>query len=120
MGGGVDLSTNNTNSKPFELLLELTAHRAEPSIIHPDLNPTLVSVQLDAEGREFDEAEYTPYRQAQADTPTFSTTAPKLLRFPSFDALDIAVLYYRLAGAQAALPALDSGSRRAGVAGDTI
>ncbi|KAJ7581054.1 Alpha/Beta hydrolase protein [Mycena floridula] len=103
-GGGIYFKTNQENGKPHELIIKLKNYCTPGTIAHLDISVALQKVQTDASGNAFISVPLKRYSQASLPDPAFPTVAPKLIRFKSFDGLEISGIYYHPNEGHAAVP----------------
>ncbi|TDL22563.1 alpha/beta-hydrolase [Rickenella mellea] len=90
----IAFKSNARNGCPNQLVLTLWSHRVSGSLAHVDITPQLDEVLLDSHGKECIMVEVTGYKQATPKEPAFRTLPPKLIRYRSFDDMDIPAMYY--------------------------
>ncbi|KAI0059189.1 alpha/beta-hydrolase [Artomyces pyxidatus] len=103
-GGSILYSTNAVNGKPNELALKLTSYRSSAYIAHLDMSTALEHVEKDEDGLAFLSVQPTTHRQAAAALPEFRTLRPTLMRFKSFDGLEVPFFYYHPNERKSAVP----------------
>lgn len=102
--GWLTFQTNDLNDKPYELTLHLTSYHSRGRITYLDLLPLLNNVKKDENGNAYVLASVLPY--AQAAPPTVAhEVPPTLIRYKSFDGLEVPAIYYHPAG-QSVTPAI--------------
>lgn len=95
--GWLTFHTNDSNGKPYELTLQLTSYHSRGRVAYLDLIPLLGDVKKDEKGHAYVLASVLPY--AQAVPPTVAhEVPPTLIRYKSFDGLEIPAIYYHPAG----------------------
>jgi pimeloyl-ACP methyl ester carboxylesterase len=95
--GWLTFKTNDLNDKPYELTLYLTSYHSRGRITYLDLLPLLNNVKKDENGNAYVLASVLPY--AQAAPPTVAhEVPPTLIRYKSFDGLEVPAIYYHPAG----------------------
>ncbi|KAH7882962.1 alpha beta-hydrolase [Phlebopus sp. FC_14] len=90
-GGWISFAHNGRNGRPHELALRLASHRARGFVRQVILD--LKTVKRAADGQVYVDAGMTPYTQASVKE-VKKAVAPKLIRFKSFDGLDVPAMYY--------------------------
>ncbi|KAI0063028.1 alpha/beta-hydrolase [Artomyces pyxidatus] len=103
-GGGIIYRTNALNGRPNELALKLASYRSSGYISHVDMTSELQHVEKDEHGQVFISVRPTGYSQAAAALPGFRTVRPTLMRFKSFDGLEVPFLYYHPNERKSAVP----------------
>lgn len=102
--GWLTFQTNDINDKPYELTLHLTSYHSRGRITYLDLLPLLNDIKKDEDGNAYVLASVLPY--AQAAPPTVAhEVPPTLIRYKSFDGLEVPAIYYHPAG-QSVTPAI--------------
>ncbi|KAG0704150.1 alpha beta-hydrolase [Suillus ampliporus] len=102
--GWLTFQTNDLNDKPYEMTLQLTSYNSRGRITYLDLAPLLDNVKKDENGHAYVSASVSPY--VQAAPPTVAHEVPPILiRYKSFDGLEIPAIYYHPAG-QSVTPAI--------------
>jgi hypothetical protein len=94
---------NTRNGKPWQLVMSLASSRRAPSLFCLDLEPTLDNLKTE-EGNALVHASLKAYEQAQAFLPAYRTLPAQLIKYTSFDGLEIPVMYYHPADRQQAVP----------------
>lgn len=103
-GGQIIFMPNSLNGKPNELVLKLASYRSQGRLAHLDISDALQRVEHDGQRNAFISASLTEYRQTSSVTPAFRTLPPKLLKYMSFDGLEIPVMYYHPKNSQSIVP----------------
>ncbi|KAI0318123.1 Alpha/Beta hydrolase protein [Amylostereum chailletii] len=104
-GGFITFGTNHRNGRPNELVLELTSYRTSVGLALVDISSVFGdAVQKDADGRLFVDLKPTHYAQAIPAPPQFKTPAPQLLKFKSFDGLEVPSIYYHPNNGKTSVP----------------
>ncbi|KZW00606.1 alpha/beta-hydrolase [Exidia glandulosa HHB12029] len=98
-GDGADSASfsptfNRKNGRPYEICYRLASYRSSGGLAYADLEPALERVQTDNEGKSFIVVTLKSYKQAQPIAPAFKTVAPKVIKFKSFDGLEVPFVYY--------------------------
>ena len=89
--GWIAYSHNGRNGSPYELVLRLASYRSRGFIQRATLD--LQTLKHTADGNAYVDVQLTPYVQAAApEVP--KAVAPKLIKFRSFDGLEVPALYY--------------------------
>ena len=99
-GGGIIFRTNEKNGKPFELALCLKSHRSPGFIATTDLSEIQFATVDSATNVSFQSVKIPIRRHLQAagTEPTYPTAPPSLIKWKSFDGLEITGMYYRPIG----------------------
>ncbi|EGO01081.1 hypothetical protein SERLA73DRAFT_72051 [Serpula lacrymans var. lacrymans S7.3] len=103
-GGGISFTTNALNEKPGELALKLVSHRSRGFVARLDIASSLEHVQRDEQGNAYISTSFSEYSQAAAALLKFRTLPPKLIKFKSFDGLEIPAMYYHPSEEQSVAP----------------
>lgn len=90
-GGWIEYSHNGRNGRPYELALRLASYRSRGFVRRAVLD--LQTIKHTPDGSAYIDVELTPYVQAAAPE-VAKAVAPKLIRFKSFDGLEVPALYY--------------------------
>ncbi|KAF9233901.1 alpha beta-hydrolase [Melanogaster broomeanus] len=90
-GGWVAFAHNGRNGRPHELALRLASHRSRGFVQRAILD--LETPKLAADGNVYIDVTMTPYVQAAAPE-VKKAVAPKLIKFRSFDGLEVSAMYY--------------------------
>ncbi|KZV98711.1 alpha/beta-hydrolase [Exidia glandulosa HHB12029] len=98
-GDGADSSSfypsfNGKNGRAYEICYRLASYRSSGGLAYADLGPALERVQTDSEGKSFIVVTLKLYKQAQPVAPAFKTVPPKVIKFKSFDGLEVPFVYY--------------------------
>ncbi|KIY51562.1 alpha/beta-hydrolase [Fistulina hepatica ATCC 64428] len=110
-GGGIGCLPDTKNEgRYYQLALTLQSHESQYYVVRVDVAPYL-EMDADAFLRDADKRPHITmkgiaYRQATPSRPTYKTFAPSLLRFKSFDGLEISCMYYRPHNADGPLPVI--------------
>ncbi|KZP22544.1 alpha/beta-hydrolase [Athelia psychrophila] len=102
--GAILYRTNAKNGKPDELVLKLISYRSQGWLVRLDIAAALLEVNIDAEGHKFITPSLAQYHQASCVIPPFRTLPPQLIKFKSFDGLEIPVMYYHPKDRQTVVP----------------
>lgn len=94
---------NTRNGKPWQLVMGLASSRRTSSLFFLDLELAMGNLQKE-EGNLFVRGSLKAYEQAQAILPAYRTLPAQLIRYKSFDDLEIPVMYYHPADRQKAVP----------------
>ncbi|KAG2058015.1 alpha beta-hydrolase [Suillus hirtellus] len=95
--GWLTFQTNDLNDKSYELTLHLTSYHSRGRITYLNLLPLLKDVKKDENGNAYVVASGLPY--AQAAPPTVAhEVPPTLIRYKSFDNLEVPAIYYHPVG----------------------
>ncbi|KAG2358179.1 alpha beta-hydrolase [Suillus spraguei] len=95
--GWLTFQTNDRNDKPYELTLHLTSYHSRGRITYLDLLPLLNDIKKDENGNAYVLASVLPYAQAAPPT-VVHEVPPTLIRYKSFDGLEVPAIYYHPAG----------------------
>ncbi|KAF8452502.1 alpha beta-hydrolase [Boletus edulis BED1] len=90
-GGWIAYSHNGQNGRPYELVLRLASYRSRGFVRKATLD--LQTIKHTPDGNAYIDVELTPYVQAAAPE-IAKAVAPKLIKFRSFDGLEVPALYY--------------------------
>ena len=101
--GVISYITDTQNRTPWRLVMSVASSKQESSLFFLDLEDALTKVQVE-EGNPFVCVSLKPYQQAQAILPSYRTLPPQLVKYKSFDGLEIPVMYYHPADRQQAVP----------------
>ena len=94
-GGWINFYRNEVNGRSHELALKLVSYKSRGHLARLDITKALQRVLEDDNGGRYISVSLENYTQAAAAAPEFATHAPKLIRFKSFDGLEVPALYYR-------------------------
>lgn len=97
------LRTNSKNGEPWNVVFAAANSKTASSIYFFDVREALKTPQSQS-GKLIAEVILTPYPQAQAPVPEYRTLSPQLLRYKSFDDLEVPVIYYHPEGRRRAVP----------------
>ncbi|KAG8216031.1 alpha beta-hydrolase [Butyriboletus roseoflavus] len=90
-GGWIACSHNGRNGYPYEIALRLASYRSRGFVRRATLD--LQTLKHTTDGNAYVDVEMTPYVQAVAPE-VAKAVAPRLVRFRSFDGLEVPALYY--------------------------
>lgn len=90
-GGWIAYSHNGRNGHPHEIALRLASYRSRGFVRRATLD--LQTLKHTSDGNAYVDVEMTPYVQAAAPE-VAKSVAPGLIRFRSFDGLEVPALYY--------------------------
>ena len=90
-GGRITYSHNGRNGNPYELALRLASYRSRGFVRRAVLD--LQTLKHDPGGNAYVDVELTSYVQAAASE-VVRAIAPELIKFRSFDELEVPALYY--------------------------
>ncbi|KAF8191512.1 Alpha/Beta hydrolase protein [Mycena galopus ATCC 62051] len=107
-GGQFSYHANSRNGRPHELILQLVSHLSSASLAYLDLKGRLENVQRDESGNAYISVPLARYTQATPIPPAYRTLPAKLLRFKSFDGLEIPCMYYHPNNGESVVPAVIS------------
>ncbi|OJA12246.1 hypothetical protein AZE42_04083 [Rhizopogon vesiculosus] len=96
-GGWLTFQPNGLNDKPNEMTLQLASYLSRQRITYFNFAPLLANVNRDQNGDAYVFTSVLPYAQA-APPIVPDEVAPKLIKFKSFDGLEIPAIYYHPAG----------------------
>jgi hypothetical protein len=96
-GGWLTFHPNDRNGKPNEMTLGLTSYRSRGRITYLDIAPLLSNVKRDENGDAYVLASVSSFAQA-APPIVPNEVAPKLIKYKSFDGLEVPAIYYHPAG----------------------
>lgn len=96
-GGWLTFKPNDLNNKPNEMTLQLASYRSTQRITYLDFAPLLANLKRNQNGDAYVLASVSPYAQAAPSTVPHEV-APKLIRYKSFDGLEVPAIYYHPAG----------------------
>lgn len=93
-GGWINFYTNKANGRPHELVLRLVSYKSRGHLAHLDITTAFQNILRDDNNEKYVHTALENYKQAAAAPPEFPTHAPKLIKFKSFDGLEVPALYY--------------------------
>ncbi|KAF7294658.1 hypothetical protein MIND_01002600 [Mycena indigotica] len=95
-GGQFTVHTNARNGKPYELIVTLRSHLSQNRLARMDLDGYIIpeNVKTDENGGSYIPVPVFPYKQATPVPPSYPTFPSKIIRFKSFDGLEIPCMYY--------------------------
>lgn len=96
-------ATNSKNKEPWKVVFSAANSRTTSSIHFFDVRDALTTLQF-RDGKPIAEVNLTPYPQAQALIPEYRTIPPQLLRYKSFDNLEVPLMYYHPQERRKAVP----------------
>ncbi|KAJ7063598.1 Alpha/Beta hydrolase protein [Mycena amicta] len=105
-GGQFTVNSNAKNGKPYELVVTLRSHLSQSHLARLDLEGWFVpeNLKTDEAGGAYISVPITPYKQATPIPPSYPTFPSKLIRFKSFDGLEIPCMYYHPTNGQTIVP----------------
>lgn len=103
-GGTFRCASNYRNDDPYQLGLMMSSHEQTNFIATFDLAAALSGTQTASDGLLFCEAQLVRYDQAAPPPPSFKTRSPKLLRYKSFDGLEVPCMYYHPSSGKQTVP----------------
>ncbi|KAG9313803.1 hypothetical protein JVU11DRAFT_6164 [Chiua virens] len=103
-GGWITYSHNGRDGYPHQLALHLSTYRYRSSNRKTALN--LQALQYTPDGHAYVDVEMASF--VQAEVREVKPVAPKLIRFRSFDGLEIPAFYYHPNGGQSKVPVVIS------------
>ncbi|KAJ7272993.1 Alpha/Beta hydrolase protein [Mycena rebaudengoi] len=101
---GGSLSCHPNSRRPHEVVLVLMSHKSQSFLARIDIKDKLNDVRADENGRSYISVPLTRYAHAAPVPATYPTSPPKLLRFKSFDGLEIPCIYYHPKDNKSAVP----------------
>ncbi|KAH7925324.1 alpha/beta-hydrolase [Leucogyrophana mollusca] len=104
-GGWLSCLPNALSEKPNEVVFNLTSYRSRGFLGKVDVSLMFNSVEKDGNGNAYISTSATVYRQAAAPLDPHAV-APKLIRFKSFDGLEVPALYYHPNNGNSVVPAI--------------
>lgn len=90
-GGWIAYTHDGRNGRPYELVFRLASYRSRGFVRRATLD--LRTLNHSPDGSAYVDVELTPYVQAAAPE-VAKAVAPKLIKFRSFDGLEVPALYY--------------------------
>jgi len=95
-GGVLTFETDRSGAHPNMLILKLTSHSCSGRIAHVDLSSVLAGqgVEKYQDGNLFASVKPQDYQQATPVERDVRSIAPELIRFKSFDSLEVPCIYY--------------------------
>lgn len=94
-GGQITYANNALNGKPHELVLKLLSHRSQGWMARLDIAEALQNVKSDDHhGSLFISVSLEKYEQASCKDSPFRTLPATLMRYKSFDGMEIPAMYY--------------------------
>lgn len=108
-GFPVGYSTNVRNGRPNELVVHFNSFRMNGFLASVDFShafETESAVERDDQGHLFVSVAPRAYRQAAPSPPQFKVYPPKLLKFRSFDNLEVPCMYYHPNDGKTAVPVI--------------
>ncbi|KAH7925325.1 alpha/beta-hydrolase [Leucogyrophana mollusca] len=103
--GWITCHPNNVNGKPSEVILKLSSYRSRGFVARMDISLELRNITMDANGHACISASLETYSQAAA-VPDPKAIAPQLIKFKSFDGLEIPAMYYHPNSGHSIVPVL--------------
>ena len=103
-GSPVAYVTNVRNGRPNELAVQFNSFRVNGFLACLDFSSVLEDAERDERGNLFVSVAPRAYRQATPSPPQFKVHPPKLLKFKSFDGLEVPCMYYHPYGGKTAVP----------------
>ncbi|KAJ7826665.1 Alpha/Beta hydrolase protein [Mycena leptocephala] len=107
-GGQFSYAVNSRNGRPHELVLVLTSHLSQATLARLDLTGRLEDVKRDENGGAYISVPLARYTQATPIPRDYRTLPAKLLRFKSFDGLEIPCIYYHPNESKSVVPVVIS------------
>ncbi|KAI9512128.1 Alpha/Beta hydrolase protein [Russula earlei] len=106
-GSPVAYAANVRNDRPNELVVHFNSFRMNGFLASIDFTHVFedgAEPERDEFGNFFVSVAPRPYRQATPSPPRFKVHPPKLLKFKSFDGLEVPCMYYHPEGGKTAVP----------------
>ncbi|KAH7911499.1 alpha beta-hydrolase [Hygrophoropsis aurantiaca] len=104
-GGWMSCLPNELNGNPDEIVFNLTSYRSRGYLGKADISAAFTKVDRDDNGNAYISVSTDLYRQASAPSEP-QPIAPKLIRYKSFDGLDVPAIYYHPSNGRSAVPAI--------------
>ncbi|KAH7911501.1 Alpha/Beta hydrolase protein [Hygrophoropsis aurantiaca] len=101
--GWVTCHPNNLNGKANEVILKLSSYRSRGFVARIDITSELRKVKVDADGNPYIPASLATYSQAAAISDP-KAVEPQLIKFKSFDGMQIPAVYYHPSGGKSVVP----------------
>ena len=108
-GSPVGYATNVRNGRPNELVVHFNSFRMNGFLASLDFSrafETEAAAERDEQGNLFLSVTPTAYRQAAPSPPQFKVYPPKVLKFKSFDGLEVPCMYYHPNERKTAVPVI--------------
>ena len=108
-GSPVGYGANVRNARPNELVVHFNSFRMNDFLASLDFSQAIESeaaVERDEQGLPFVSVAPRAYRQAAPSPPQFKVYPPKLLKFKSFDGLEVPCMYYHPNDGNTAVPVI--------------
>ena len=108
-GSPVGYATNVRNGRPNELVVHFNSFRMNGFLASLDFShafETEAAAERDEQGHLFVSVTPRAYRQAAPSPPQFKVYPPKLLKFMSFDGLEVPCMYYHPNDRKTAVPVI--------------
>ena len=109
-GSPVACATNVRNGRPNELVVKFNSFRMNGFLALIDFSSAFevgsAQPERDEQGNLYFSVTPRPYRQATPSSPLFRVHPPKLLKFNSFDGLEVPCMYYHPEKGKTAVPAV--------------
>jgi dipeptidyl aminopeptidase/acylaminoacyl peptidase len=105
-GGYFTPLINFKNNKGTEFVSELASHKCSSRLAHGDIADALNNIKTDEAGNAYVNVELADYPQATPAATGLPTHPPKLIRYKSFDGLEVPALYYHSTGGKTPVPAV--------------
>jgi dipeptidyl aminopeptidase/acylaminoacyl peptidase len=108
-GSPVGYATNVRNGRPNELVVHFNSFRMNGFLASVDFShafETDAAAERDEQGHLFVSVAPKAYRQAAPSPPQFKVYPPKLLKFRSFDGLEVPCMYYHPNDGETAVPVI--------------
>ncbi|KAI0255441.1 Alpha/Beta hydrolase protein [Lactifluus subvellereus] len=103
-GSPVAYATDMRNGRPSQLVVHFNSFRMNGFLASLDFSRVFEEAERDERGNWFVSATPRAYRQAAPSPPQFWVHPPKLLKFKSFDGLEVPCMYYHPHGGRTAVP----------------
>lgn len=108
-GSPVGYAANVRNARPSELVVHFNSFRMNGFLASLDFShafETEAAAERDERGHPFVSVTPRAYRQAAPSPPQFKAYPPKLLKFKSFDGLEVPCMYYHPNDGETAVPVI--------------
>ncbi|KAH8993158.1 alpha beta-hydrolase [Lactarius akahatsu] len=105
----VGYAANVRNARPNELVVHFNSFHMNGFLASIDFShafETEAAAERDEQGRQFISVVPRAYRQAAPSPPQFKVYPPKLLKFKSFDGLEVPCMYYHPNDGKTAVPVI--------------
>lgn len=103
-GGWISFYPNEANGRPHEIALRLVSYKSRGHLAHLDISKAFERILADENGRKYILASPENYKQATPEAHEFPTHPPRLLKFKSFDGLEVPALFYHPTNSKTVVP----------------